>query len=109
MTTIFETLHENHIIFENHTINIIIDNLVNKSNDITIEKIISNTVKTSDTITSAKSTGPTLSQAEKAKSSSHSESDRSGGSSSCGWCQSDRSGSWDHGGGGRSFSGCRDR
>jgi hypothetical protein len=40
MTTIFETLHENHIIFENHTINIIIDNLVNKSNDITIEKII---------------------------------------------------------------------
>jgi prophage antirepressor-like protein len=29
MTTIFETLHENHIIFENHTINIIID-----SNDV---------------------------------------------------------------------------
>ncbi len=25
MTTIFETLHENHIIFENHIINIIID------------------------------------------------------------------------------------
>ena len=80
---------------------IAIGNLMNKSNETTFDKIISGA-----------SSGPTLSQAEKAKSSSHSNSDRSGGGGGGGgggWCQSDRSGSWDHGGGGRSFGGGRDR